>query len=170
MDPKLAVVLMVGVLAVSMGGSEAYRCYQCNSIFEKNCSDTFSSAGIRDCTGTACAKSKGSLQGRKTICLEFSYQNHTPQFLHSLIIHVFDLFLLLNPEILCQPQTQEQVFVYTETLSRYGVDFQCLSFGSVIGHSHRPTPIPTRLGSPPRILYTTGGNSWHCRAEQQSFW
>lgn len=90
MDPKLAVVLMVGVLAVSMGGSEAYRCYQCNSIFEKNCSDTFSSAGIRDCTGTACAKSKGSLQDASSVyrycsdvyglsneCYEESFEGYT---------------------------------------------------------------------------------------------
>lgn len=63
MDSKMILVVVIGVIAVMIGHSEAITCYSCISINSTNCLDSFKADGIRLCQGAACVKGKGTESG-----------------------------------------------------------------------------------------------------------
>jgi len=59
MDPKLVALVAIGVIASVIGGSEAIKCYECQSKGSGKCFDPFSKSGVNICDGKVCRKVRG---------------------------------------------------------------------------------------------------------------
>jgi len=63
MDQKLTALILIGLIAFVIGGSEAISCYSCDSRTSSNCVDPFSASGVSTCTGATCTKAWGTGSG-----------------------------------------------------------------------------------------------------------
>ena len=63
MDSKL-ILVVIGVIATTLGLSEAVTCYNCSSDIDRRCLDPFNSNGVPTCRGASCGKGWASMSGR----------------------------------------------------------------------------------------------------------
>src|SRR6218665_1716288 len=63
MDSRL-ILVVIGVIAMAFGRSEAVTCYSCTSETDSRCLDPFNSRGVRTCQGVSCAKGRATESGK----------------------------------------------------------------------------------------------------------
>lgn len=62
MDSRL-ILVVIGVIAMAIGRSEAISCYACNSVTDNRCLDPFNSNGVSKCQGATCTKAWATSSG-----------------------------------------------------------------------------------------------------------
>src|SRR6218665_2648615 len=86
MDSRL-ILVVIGVIAMAFGRSEAIKCYQCSSFTDSRCLDPFNSNGVATCQGGGCIKG-WSTSSSRSITLVLVYHSHAILLIHYSVAHI----------------------------------------------------------------------------------
>src|SRR6218665_3989499 len=86
MDSRL-IFVVIGVIAMAFGRSEAITCYSCESTSDSKCLDPFKSEGVNTCQGATCTKGWVNALGM-VIILFLSLHHSQPTLIYYSLVHL----------------------------------------------------------------------------------